>query len=64
YQDGPGLLVSDPPLVAETQAKPHEKWHGDCVGFFNGTEWTPPNGVTSIDDAVAAIKTFQDAQRP
>ena len=57
-------FVSDPPLVAETQAKPREKWHGDCVGFFNGTEWTPPNGVTSIDDAVAAIKTFQDPNAP
>ena len=30
------------------------------MGFFDGAVWTPPNGVTSIDDAVAALKTFQD----
>ena len=55
-----GIGLSDPPLSAATQAKPGDKWHGDCVGFFDGAVWTPPNGTTSIDDAVAAIKTFQD----
>ena len=30
------------------------------MGFFDGAVWTPPNGTTSIDDAVAAIKTFQN----
>ena len=55
-----GDAVSDPPLSLETQAKPGAKWHGDCVGFFDGAVWTPPNGTTSIDDAVAAIKTFQN----
>ena len=54
-----GGLLSDPPLVAQTQAKPGDKWHGDCVGHFDGTQWTPPNGAVSIDDAFAAIKTFQ-----
>ena len=53
-------LLSSPPLVAATQAKPGNKWHGDVVGFFNGTEWTPPNGAANIDDTVAAIKNFQD----
>ncbi|MCH7926130.1 MAG: hypothetical protein IIC51_11400, partial [Planctomycetes bacterium] len=47
-------------VLLDTQAKPGVKWHGDTVGFFNGVIWTPPNGTTSIDDAVAAIKTFQD----
>ena len=55
-----GGLTSDPPLLGETQAKPGVKWHGDCVGFFDGDNWTAPNSVTSIDDAVAAIKTFQN----
>ena len=55
-----GGLVSDPPLSAATQAKPGVKWHGDCVGFFTGTEWTGPNANTNIDDAVAAVKTFQN----
>ena len=54
-----GQTVSDP-LSADTQAKPGVKWHGDCVGFFTGTEWTAPNGQTNFDDAVAAIKTFQN----
>ncbi|MCH8148425.1 MAG: hypothetical protein IH987_10590, partial [Planctomycetes bacterium] len=53
--------VSDPPLVAQTQALPGGgKWWGDAVGTFNGTEWTAPQGTANIDDAVAAIKTFQD----
>ncbi|MCH8243720.1 MAG: PQQ-dependent sugar dehydrogenase [Planctomycetes bacterium] len=47
-------------VLLDTQAKPGVKWHGDTVGFFDGMKWTPPNGTTSIDDAVAAIKTFQD----
>ncbi len=47
--------------LLDTQAKPGVKWWGDCVGFFTGTEWTAPNGATNFDDAVAGIKTFQDA---
>ncbi|MCH7924543.1 MAG: hypothetical protein IIC51_03320, partial [Planctomycetes bacterium] len=35
---------------------------GDIVGFFDGVEWTPPDGVSNITDAVAAIKTFQGGQ--
>jgi|GEM_PF-2518695 len=49
-----------PPLIGETQLKPGVKWHGDAVGIFDGLAWTPPNGATNIDDAVAAIKTFQN----
>jgi len=48
------------PLAAATQAKPGDKWHGDVVGFFDGSEWTAPQGIINIDDTVAAIKTFQD----
>ena len=43
-----GLLSVD--ALFDTQAKPGAKWHGDCVGFFDGAVWTPPNGTTSIDD--------------
>ena len=42
-----------------TILRPGANWWGDTVGFFNGTEWSPPNGTTNIDDAVAGIKTFQ-----
>ena len=55
-----GSTESDPALAAATQAKPDPKWWGDCVGRFTGTEWTPPNRATNIDDAVATIKTFQE----
>ena len=56
-----GGIDSSPPTVGETQLKPGVKWFGDSVGFFNGVAWTRPNGTTSIDDAVACIKTFQDS---
>ncbi len=55
-----GQSASDPPLAAATQAKPGVKWWGDAVGIFDGAQWTPPQGATNIDDAVAAIKTFKD----
>ena len=43
-----------------TQVRPGVKWHGDIVGYFDGEYWSPANCVASIDDTVAAIKTFQD----
>ena len=56
-----GILSADG--LFDTQAKPSVKWYGDCVGFFTGTEWTAPNNQVNIDDAVAAIKTFQDRNK-
>ena len=47
-------------LAIQTIRRPGIKFWGDCVGFFTGTEWTPPNRGTNIDDAVVIIKTFQD----
>jgi len=50
-------------LSVSTQAMPTGgKWWGDVVGQFDpaGDAWGPPNGVVAIDDAVAAIKTFQN----
>jgi len=58
-----GGLPFGPPLAAQTQAKPaDDKWWGDTVGFYDAVlqEWTPPQGSVNIDDAVAAIKTFQN----
>ena len=59
-----GSVTSEPPLSAETQAKAGAKWHGDAVGFFGGdtNAWTAPQGTVNIDDAVAAIKTFQNPE--
>ena len=53
-------LQSAPPTAGETQLKPGVKWFGDVVGFFCGVDWTRPNLTANIDDAVAAIITFQD----
>ncbi|MCH8241692.1 MAG: hypothetical protein IH897_03650 [Planctomycetes bacterium] len=48
------------PLSVPTIDQPDgSRWWGDTVGFFNGVEWTPPQGTTNIDDAVAVIKTWQ-----
>ena len=38
------------------------KFWGDTVGFFDGMEWTPPQGVANITDAVVATNTFQGGQ--
>ena len=53
-----------PDMPASTQEKPGVKWHGDAVGFFDGSTdtWTAPQGTVNIDDAVAAIKTFQNPE--
>jgi|GEM_PF-2890362 len=58
-----GAVESAPPLAAQTQALPGgSKWWGDVVGQFDpvADAWGPPNGFVAIDDAVAAIKTFQN----
>ena len=48
------------PLSVPTIDQPGgSRWWGDTVGFFNGIEWTPPQGTTNIDDVVAVIKTWQ-----
>jgi len=50
-------------LLARTQALPAgSKWFGDVIGTFDpvADQWTAPNGIVAIDDAVAAIKTFQN----
>ena len=48
-----------PVLPVATALQPtHGKLWGDAVGFFDGVEWTPPQGAANIDDMVAAVKTF------
>ena len=47
------------PLELPTTPKPGIKFWADCVGFYDGVKWTPPQGFINIDDAVAAIKTWQ-----
>ena len=47
-------------LAIETIRMPGMKWWADCVGQFDGTNWSPPNGHVNADDFVVIIKTFQD----
>lgn len=53
------VALSGGVVEAVTQLKPGAKWWGDCVGYYTGTEWTPPNGIVNFDDVNAGIKTFQ-----
>ncbi len=55
-----GALDFTPPLTIETIDEPSPKLWGDAVGELIGTVWQPPNGVTNITDAVAAILKFQN----
>ena len=49
-------------LVMQTIDQPGGgHWWGDTVGGFDGTEWSPPQGIVNIVDALAVIKTFQHA---
>ena len=50
------------PLVMQTIDQPGggHGW-GDTVGGFDVTEWSPPQGIVNINDALATIKTFQQA---
>ena len=50
------------PLFLQTIDRPGGgKWWGDTVGSFDGSEWSAPQGSVNIDDAVAAIKKWQEA---
>ncbi|MBI4716272.1 MAG: hypothetical protein HY763_00545 [Planctomycetes bacterium] len=48
-----------PPLVVETVPRPCPKKWGDIVGDFSGGSWTPPNGISSVNDFLAALQCFQ-----
>ena len=59
--DGGGSF--EPPIVLITTPQPGgSKFWGDTVGSFDGEKWTPPQGFVNIDDAVATIKGFQQAE--
>jgi|GEM_PF-1137161 len=51
-----------PPLAIDTAHQPGGgKFWGDTVGSFDGTVWSPPQGIVNIADAVAIIKAWQVA---
>ena len=53
-----GLFFSDP-LALATIAEPAPKHWGDCVGPFDGAEWTAPDAEVSMDDIMAAVQSFK-----
>ena len=60
-QDGGQSFL--PPLALRTIPQPGGgKFWGDTCGSFNGVEWSAPQGITNIDDAVCVIKTWQAAE--
>ena len=55
--DGQSFL---PPVALQTIPQPGGgKFWGDACGSFDGFEWSAPQGITNIDDAVCVIKTWQ-----
>jgi len=51
-----GIIFSQP-LLAQTIILPslNNKSWGDVVGINNGSEWTPPNQFTNVQDVVAVL---------
>ena len=61
--DRPYLVQSDcgstgNPVLSEPALVTTRIW-GDVAGYFNGTSWTPPDGIVQIQDAVAILDGFQ-----
>ena len=56
-----GVFFSDP-LELGTISQPGPKHWGDCVGEFNGTEWTAPNAEVNMDDIMAAVQKFKQLE--
>ena len=55
-----GLNFSTP-LELATIRQPDTKCWADCVGAWNGSQWTPPNEVVNMDDVTAAVFYFTHA---
>ena len=57
-----GVVVSAVLPVATSLQPGGGKFWGDAVGIFDGVEWTAAQGIANINDALAAIATFQCGQ--
>ena len=59
-----GLGFSAPQAIGTIQ-RPDLKCWADCVGEWDGAQWTPPNQVVNMDDVMAAVFYFkQVANKP
>ena len=50
------------PLTIATIGQPAPKYWADCVGDFDGSVWTGPNGVVNMDDIMSAVQRFQQLE--
>lgn len=50
-----GVVFSGAPLTLATIFQPTPKYWGDICGSYNGTLWTPPNGIANINDISAVL---------
>lgn len=51
----PDGITFSSPIAISTTPQPFGKDWGDVVGVFDGTGWTPPNGIANISDIVGII---------
>lgn len=54
-----GNCASPESLAIVTIDRPDPKYWGDTVGAFDGTDWSPPNGLVNTNDFLAALQGFQ-----
>ena len=50
-----------PPVTLRTVSQPLSKFWGDVAGFNNGSEWTPPNLLTNVNDILAVLAYINNA---
>lgn len=55
------LVLFSAPLVVQTTPRPADKFWGDTVGQFIGTEWTAPNGLANVNDVLALVARINNA---
>lgn len=53
-----------PPLRIGTIEQPSNKFWADLVGSFDGTAWSPPNGIVNADDLVAMLAFMNGSSAP
>ena len=57
-----GPLLFSEPTRFETIRRPATKCWADCVGAWDGSQWSPPNGVVNMDDVMAAVFCFKQVE--
>ena len=53
-------IVAECGVYASTTGSAATALWADTVGFYTGTEWTPPDGVVDVIDVMAILDKFQN----